>query len=168
LTSVKLAFPVGELARHAARYSYDDDGPVLAIGRAARERGWYTEREFVDTCRWKTARSQPLIVQNTAAEVATATRTALADDAEERERIEALRSLSGVDWATASVLLHLALPDTYPIWDVRALQAFGIRGRFAPSFKRWELYVGCYRQLVAKSGLDGRTVDKGLWQWSVD
>lgn len=82
--------------------------------------------------------------------------------------MRALRTLRGVDWATASVLLHLAYPERYPIWDVRALQALGARGRFTPSYVRWAAYVDNYRLLIERSGLDGRTVDQALWQWSVD
>lgn len=110
----------------------------------------------------------PLIAQNSAAEVKAASRIALAQGTEDRERMRALRGLAGVDWATASVLLHLAYPELYPIWDVRALQALGVNGRFTPSYTRWLEYVTSYRDLVGRASVDGRTLDKGLWQWSVE
>jgi hypothetical protein len=164
----KLQFRIGQIARYAARYSYEDDSMQREIGVAARQRGWYTRAEFVKLCRWKTPRSAPLVAQNPAANVKAATRIAVAPDTEDRERMRALRSLRGVNWATASVLLHLAYPERYPIWDVRALQALGIDGRFTPSYKRWATYVANYRELLGRAGVDGRTLDKGLWQWSVE
>jgi hypothetical protein len=42
---------------------------------------------------------------------------ALSETSSERELTDALRSLHGVGWPTASVLLHLAYPDRYPILD---------------------------------------------------
>jgi len=55
-------------------------------------------------CRWKTPRSGPLVATNSAAEVETATRTALTTASTERERTDALRSLAGVEFPTASVV----------------------------------------------------------------
>jgi hypothetical protein len=63
---------------------------------------------------------------NTADDVERATRVALSDLRSERERIEALRSLHGVEWPTASVLLHLSYAERYPILDNRALLALGV------------------------------------------
>jgi hypothetical protein len=151
---------------YAARYAYEDDGEAIAIGQRARERGYYTRDEFVAVCRWKTDRSAPLAARNTADDVETATRVALSDDRTERERMAALRQLNGVEWPTASVLLHLAYPERYPILDKRALHALGVRPPAAYSFRFWEGYVAASRELAERAGLDGRTFDRGLWQWS--
>jgi hypothetical protein len=139
---------------------------VLAIGRAARDRGHYTLEEFASVCRWKTPRSTPLVALNNAEAVEAATKAALSANATERERMAALRSLSGVDWATASVFLHLAFPERYPILDRRALQAPGVEPPSAASFKFWEAYVAATVQLAREAGVDGRTFDQALWQWS--
>jgi hypothetical protein len=81
--------------------------------------------------------------------------------------MRALRSLRGVDWATASVLLHLAYPERYPILDFHALEARGAR-RKSYSFRFWLAYVAAYRALLAEAPVDGRTLDRALWQWSVE
>ena len=94
------------------------------------------------------------------------TRVALSATSSERERIDALRSLRGVEWATASVLLHLAYPERYPILDVRALHALGVRSPTSYSFRFWEAYVDVYLRLAEEAGVDGRTFDQALWQWS--
>src|SRR4051794_39829422 len=83
-----LQFPIQEVPALAARYAYEDDAEVLAIGRAARERGYYKLEEFIAICRWKTPRSGPLVRQNSAETVEIATRRALAGSTSERARME--------------------------------------------------------------------------------
>jgi hypothetical protein len=122
--------------------------------------------EFQRVCRWKTPRSAPLVALNSAASVEAATRTALSETTGERERMEALRSLHGVGWPTASVLLHLADPDRYPILDKRALHALGVRGPATYSLGFWEAYTEACVELARRAGVDGRTFDQALWQWS--
>jgi hypothetical protein len=161
-----LQFPIEQVSEYADRYAYEDDGEVIAIGRLARERGWYTRDEFVKVCGWKTKRSTPLVALNSAEAVQAATRVALSEAHTERERVEALRSLRGVDWATASVLLHLAYPERYPILDKRALHALGVRAPAAYSFRFWEAYVTACLRLAEQASVDGRTFDQALWQWS--
>jgi hypothetical protein len=161
-----LQFALAEVREYAARFPHEDDGDALAIGRAARIRGHYTLAEFRRVCRWKTPRSAPLVAQNSSDSVEDKTRVALTESSSERERIEALRSLRGVEWATASVLLHLAYPDRYPILDKRAVHALGVRAPSAYNFRFWEAYLGAWRELVEQAGVDGRTFDQALWQWS--
>jgi hypothetical protein len=110
----KLQSPARDIAKYAARYSSEDDRTQRAMGRSAGDRGWYTRGEFGEICRCKTPRSGPLVVENSAAEVKAATRVALAAKTGERERMHTLGGLRGVDWATASVLLHLAFPSATP------------------------------------------------------
>lgn len=160
-----LQFPLEQVRELAGRFPSAGDAEVLAFGRAARERGYYTRAEFVAVCRWKTPRSGPLVARNSAGVVRARTRVALSPRSGERERVEALRSLHGVEWATASVLLHVAHPERYPILDVRALHALGVR-RTAFSFPFWEAYVAACRGLTMRAGVDGRTLDQALWQWS--
>jgi hypothetical protein len=162
----ELQFDVRDVPLYAARYPASDDDVVLAIGRAARERGHYTLAEFTAVCRWKTPRSAPLVATNTAGEVETATRIALNQASTERELMESLRSLAGVEYATASVLLHLAYPELYPIVDRRALHALGVTSPVTYSLRFWTEYVQAYRRLLAAAGVDGRTLDRALWQWS--
>ena len=161
-----LQFALDEVPMYAARYAYEDEKEVLAIGRHARRRGHYTLEEFLRVCRWKTPRSRPLVALNTAASVEEATRIAISEATGERERMEALRSLSGVGWPTASVLLHLAHPDRYPILDVRALHALGVQAPSAYSFRFWQAYVIACVELASRAGVGGRTFDQALWQWS--
>jgi hypothetical protein len=161
-----LQLAIEDVPGYAARYPAAEDDDVLAIGRAAGDRGWYTRAELIRVCRWKTPRSGPLVRRNRAPSVEAATRAALHEENGERERAEALLSLRGVGWPTASVLLHVADPDSYPILDVRALHALGVKAPSAYSFRFWEAYVTAWRPLAERSGVGGRTFDRALWQWS--
>ena len=162
---LELQFPVGLIRDLAGRYASADDEPVLRIGAAARARGHFTKPEFIEVCRWKTPRSQPRVARNTAAEIEEATGLALAAKSEAL-RIEIPRALAGVDWATASVLLHLAHTDPYPILDYRALEAFGMNRVPTYTVTFWNSYVAACRSLATNAGVDMRTLDRALWQWS--
>jgi hypothetical protein len=161
-----LQFPIEDVREYASRFPVEGEDPGLALGRVARARGYYTLQEFRTICRWKTVRSAPLVARNTARRVKAATSVALRESSSEVERMDALRSLDGVSWPTASVLLHLAYPERYPILDWRALHALGVRDRSSYNQRFWEAYVREYVSLIDLAGVDGRTLDQALWQWS--
>jgi hypothetical protein len=162
----RLQFPLEEIGAYAARYAYDEDDAVVAAGKAARQRGFYAREELLEVCRWKArGRTDHHAAENTPEEVESITRAAFAEP-DERKRIAALRELNGVDWATASVLLHFGFPTRYPILDRRALQALGLVAPAAYSFKYWRAYVEFCRRLASEAGVDMRTLDRALWQYS--
>ena len=165
MTEFELQFDISEVRSIAARYSYEDDEPVLAIGRTARERGWYTKPELVQVCRWKSPRTQPRVAENDPRVNSAATRGALSS-VSEKDRMKSLCQLRGVSWATASVLLHLSHHDPYPILDYRALEALGIARRNSYSMQFWLDYVAKTRELAEAARVDMRTLDRSLWQWS--
>ena len=161
-----LQFPIEKTRSYAARFPSGNDDAALAVGKAARGRGHYTREEFIRVCRWKSERSRSHAARNTSEAVEAATRVALSEASTERERVNALRSLHGVEWPTASVLLHLAYPERYPILDQRVLHALGVPKPSSYSFRFWEALVGAWLPLLEQSGVDGRTFDQALWQWS--
>lgn len=162
----RLRFPLAEVRHWASRYAYADDAEVAEIGRAARQRGYFTRGEFLTVARWKTPRSKSRCARNDAATVRFRTRQALTAF-DERLRIEALTQLHGVDMATASVLHHFAHRDPYPIIDFRALWSLGIEERQTSySFAFWSAYVAACRELAAAAHVRMRTLDRALWQYS--
>lgn len=85
----------------------------------------------------------------------------------ERVRIAALNGLSGVALPTASVMLHFAHGDPYPILDARALQSLGVPtppSSYTHDF--WMAYVNCCRALADAHGMTMRALDRALWQHS--
>ena len=162
----RLRCPLSEVMYWAARYAYADDSEVEAIGERARKRGWYTRDEFLAVARWKSPRSRRRCEENDEATVKAATQLALST-AGERQRIEALTQLHGIDYPTASVLLHLAHRDPYPIIDFRALWSLGVESPPAAySFTFWWAYTQACRLLAKDAGVRMRTLDRALWQYS--
>jgi hypothetical protein len=165
-TEFRLRFPLSEVMYWAARYSYADDAEVEAIGRSASKRGSYTRDEFLTVTRWKTQRSRSRCEGNDEASVEATTRLALSAP-EERIRIEAFTRLHGVAYPTASVLLHFARPDAYPIIDFRALWSLGWASPpTSYTFAFWWAYTLACRSLAKNAGVTVRTLDRALWQYS--
>ena len=161
----EVRFAPEQIQELAARSGPEGDRRVLEIGRVAREAGEFSYEGFLAACKWKTSRSQPKCQRNTPEEVREITRIALSTSIE-RLRIGILRCLHGVEWPTASVLLHIAHHDPYPILDVRALWSWGFDDRPVYSFGFWEQYVRNCRELAQEQNVCMRTLDRALWQYS--
>jgi hypothetical protein len=158
----QLRFPITELQRIAAAYDikkWGDDG-IEPLGRAARERGYYTRAELLALCAWKTPRSRPRCEANDEEFIREVTRIALSTRVE-RLRIEVLTLLQGVEWPTASVLLHFGRGDLYPILDYRALWSLQVEPPKAGyDFEFWREYTKSCRELARKAEVDMRTLDR--------
>jgi hypothetical protein len=163
---LSLRFPIDQITGLAAAYAYAEDTEVRTIGTEARNRGWYTRQELVIVALWKTKRSRSRVRLNREDAVKDATELALRT-ADERLRIGVLTHLQGVLMPTASVLLHLGHRDPYPILDFRALWSLGVDQQPSYySFELWERYVQRCRELAKEAGVDMRTLDRALWQYS--
>ena len=80
--------------------------------------------------------------------------------------MDLLRLLHGVEWPTASTLLHFCDERPYPILDYRALWSLGYSRQPHYTMPFWLSYVGYVRELARRSGHPIRTVDRALWQYS--
>ena len=162
----RLRFPLSEVLYWASRYAYADDAEVEAIGDRARERGWFTRDEFLTVARWKSPRSRKRCEENDASVVKDITQRALSSP-DERQRIEIFTQLRGVEFPTASVLLHLAHRDPYPVIDYRAVWSLGVESPPAThSFAFWWAYTQACRSLAMDAGVRMRTFDRAMWQFS--
>jgi hypothetical protein len=160
-----LRFSPQDIPGLLARYG-DADRHYLAIGARSKKAGCYTKTDFVEICDWKTrGRPRRFYVKLDESVIRWQTELALSDVDEER-RIRALTSLRGVRLPTASMLLHLALPDKYPVIDFRALWSLGCEaGHIGMGF--WLTYVEFCRSLASECGLSSlRDLDRALWQYS--
>jgi thermostable 8-oxoguanine DNA glycosylase len=165
VATFQLQFPADEIEPLAARSGYSDDPRRLAVGAAARARGFYTRDEFIAVCEWKTPRSRPKVAANPETAVVDATRRAFASE-DETTRIEALLELNGVGVPTASTLLYFAFPSDYPILDFRALESLGVKARSTYPVSFWLQYLEACRELARQHGVSVRTLDLALWQHS--
>lgn len=156
-----LRFAEGKVRQLSEVYRTEDDRVPEAVGRTAKARGWFTKREFLDICRWKTPRAIDHCAENSEQFIKWATRTALSSTLEEA-RIKSLTLLQGVKWPTASVILHFAHRDRYPILDVRALWSMGYSKPPRYDFWLWWAYTKQCRRLAARQGVSMRTLDRAL------
>jgi hypothetical protein len=93
--------------------------------------------------------------------------TALAlQSSDDRVKIGVLRLLNGVDWPTASVILHFCDVLPFPILDYRALWSPGYEAPPPYTFDFWQAYTAYTRELARSAGLSMREVDRALWQYS--
>lgn len=107
------------------------------------------------------------MASNSAAAIRSATRRAF--EAEDlADQVGHLLVLAGVGLPTASVLMHFAFPEAFPILDVRALESLGVGGHPSHTPAFWADYVAACRTIAAQRGISLRTLDKALWQHSKD
>jgi hypothetical protein len=161
-----LRFPASDIETWAARYAYATDEPLVAeLAPRARERGYLTYDEFLAVCRWKTRRSASRCRSNDPALVEEATRAALSAK-HERLKVGALLVLSGVQWPTASVILHFCDRGKYPILDYRALWSLGYKKPPTYTFPFWAAYCEFTRKFAKRARVSMRRLDQALWQFS--
>ena len=165
-----IRFPKNEVPAWAKRYSYGEDKRVLEIGKRSRSAGYYTRDDFLEVCEWKTrGRPRRHYQRNSEEDVRRVTTTALSS-ADEKTRIMSLigahGGLRGVSWPTASVLLHLAHKEPYPILDFRALWSLQVAPRSYYTFDFWQDYVQACRALAVQCDVSMRNLDRALWEYS--
>ena len=160
-----LQFDPSQLRALAARFPGGDDSEAERLGALARARGFLLREELERFVEWKSGgRQRRNAARNSAESVEEVTGVALSVR-DERLRIGALLCLEGVSWPTASVILHFAHRDPYPILDYRAIESLGVtRGVY--TFPFWLGYLETCRRLAHENGLTMRELDRALWQWS--
>ncbi len=160
-------FPLKEIPKWSARYSYEgsDARFIAEVRPAVCMRGYLTPAEFRAICYWKTPRTQSRCRQNTAEEIRVLTQAAFATN-DEALRMDLLRLLNGVEWPTASTLLHFCGKRPYPILDYRALWSLGYSRPPKYTMLFWLNYLRYTRELARRTGHSIRVVDRALWQYS--
>jgi hypothetical protein len=164
---LSLRFPAKDIRKIASLFSTINDSAIEKIAIEAQNRGYFTKKEFLKICHWKSPRTQPQCAENPEDFIREITRLALSTP-NERLRIESLTLLKGVSWPTASAILHFASKDSYPILDFRALWSLGVDKPPPYNFSVWFSYTKYCRTLARKNKVDMRTLDRALWQYSKD
>jgi len=142
---------------------------LIAALRHVRRRREFSRAEFLAMCRWKSPRAAPHYRRNTPGRIRRASRAALAER-DERRRIEALTSLSGVSIPVASAILTLVDPRRYGVLDIRVWQLLHALGAvpgkpagrgFGPV--DWERYLACLRPAARRLGVSVRIAEYTLF-----
>jgi hypothetical protein len=161
-----LRFDKSAIATLATQYPAADDARIeCEVAPRVWSSGCYSKADFLIVCKWKSPRTVRHCERNDENFIESVTRTALSTT-DERLRIEVLTLLGGVDWPTASVLLHFGTKDTYPILDFRALWSLGLTEPPVYDFAFWSSYTSFCRGLARESGVSMRALDRALWQFS--
>lgn len=159
---MRISLTKDEVLRYSNQYAYDGDDLLAARIAQAAERGFMTRDDLVAVARWKWrgGRTRQLAAQNSEDEVREITRVAFSA-ASERLRIGALLALRGVNWPMASVILHFAFPERYPILDIRAMKS--VDGSTIYTFEKWMKYAELCRESARQMGVTMRILDRALW-----
>ncbi len=166
MSEFQLRFQEEAIPQWASRYSYrGEDRIVTVVAPKARQRGHLTRREFLSLCEWKTPRSRPRCEKNPEGRIRDVTRLAFTTSDDEA-KIGILRLLDGVDWPTASVLLHFCDQLPFPILDYRALWSLGYAKPPPYTYYFWQAYTAYTRELARRTGHSMRVIDRALWQYS--
>ena len=172
-SSLRIRLTKNEILRFAKEYlslpSYEagvsngeaDERLERVLG-AARRRRYMTCDDLLRVAKWKYRgkRLQNLIAENTRGEVKECTEASFAATTD-RLRIGALLSLSGISWSMASVILHFAFPNKYPVLDERVKQT--INGPPEYNFDRWMQITKFCRTKSDEFGVTMRELDRALW-----
>ena len=170
---MKLRFPIRQIKLLSKRYVDEmpnrdrelTDAITGIVFPSYERKGYLTKDEFLRVCAWKTPRSRPQCESNDEAFIEEISRLAKTTDSE-RLRIQGWTLLSGVKWPTASVFLHFAFPDKYPILDFRALWSVTTEVPAQYSFPFWEKYTHFCRTLAREAKVSMRVLDQALWKYS--
>jgi len=164
---LQLRFPPDKITYWASRYSYGEEAQVEKIAVRSRAAGYFEKPDFLEICRWKSPRIGPRCRENSDEFIRAVTKAALSTPCEEF-RIKAPTLLRGVQWPVASVLLHFAHAEPYPIIDFRALWSLGwdLDGQRDFNFEFWWSYVQFCRNAAVEYGVSMRVLDRALWQYS--
>jgi hypothetical protein len=161
-----LKFEKSEIPTIAGRYQYQSsETELIDLKDEIIRCGYLTKAQLIKIAYWKSPRSSKNAIKNPEEYVSEITRLAFMSQ-NERVRIEVLNLLDGVSWPTASVILHLFHADPYPIIDFRALWSISLEVPSQYNFDFWWSYVEFCRKLADTSGVDMRTLDRALWQYS--
>lgn len=166
MTEFQLKFDAAQVTLLAQQYGTFPDEDVIEqqIAPAAKARGYLTRDEFLVICRWKSPRNAKRFARNDEQFVRAVTSTAFSVESE-RLRIEVLTLFCGVDWPTASVILHWCSKERYPLLDFRALWSLTVDvPKKGYDFEFWWEYTLCCRRLADESGVSMRVLDRALWR----
>lgn len=87
-----------------------------------RSQRYLTQPNLYDIMVWKAARIKNYAYKNAPSRIVEITRRSFKTN-NKKEQIESLLGLRGVGYPVASVILHFAFPDKYPILDFRVIHS---------------------------------------------
>lgn len=165
---MKLRFLEKDIEHWAQRYEIPkEETELMNLKSEIQNAKEISKDQLRKVARWKATRSAGYIERNDEAFIREITTWSFSAK-EERSKIEVLTLLDGVQWPTASVILHLFHEAQYPILDFRALESLEEKEPNQYTFEFWWKYVEFCRNIAKQNSVDMRTLDRALWQYSKD
>ena len=161
----RLRIPPNELRKYSQRYDYGADPKLSHLEEAAKKQSYLTRAQLHELALWKSRRRADLVLANDETFVREVTSFAFSAE-HEYSRIAPLTLLKGVQFPTASVVLHFCVDRSYPILDFRAIWSLGMDQPpfYTPEY--WCAYTALCRSISAQYALTVRELDMALWQYS--
>lgn len=156
-----------QVKEHSVRFPDLADRATTLLVPLVRERGYQLQSDLAVLGEWKSKRIRLRIELNDERDIVAATGLALATPCQ-RLAIHIALILHGVGIPVASTILYWFHPDPFPILDFRALRSLDIAMPEHCSLAFWEENVLTCRQLAREWGVDMRTLDRALWQYSAE
>jgi hypothetical protein len=162
--------PIIALVRRHLRADTGRFLELCALGKRARQRGYYTRGEFKEICLWKSPRVERLLDQNSEASIKRHTREALRSAAGQ-DAVLALMRLAGVRVPMASALLAAYAPRKFGVIDVRAWRMLHDHGcvqgcssgkNLQP--RHWVRYQELIRDIAKQLDATPRLVELALYE----
>jgi hypothetical protein len=155
------------LAKKYFEFDYSDKDVLKDKARNfVNENGYLNKKTFYEVCRWKSTRQTKRYQENNESDIKEITKFAFSTKSE-RLRIESLIILSGVQYPTASALLHICFKNKYPILDFRALWSLSVDiSKVIVNYELWSTYCSYCKITSEKYGLDLEAFDQALWTYS--
>src|SRR3989344_7030629 len=126
----------------------------------------YLDKErFIKIGLWKSKRPKKHYENNDDLAIEEITQFSFTAKSEEA-KIKSLLVLNGVSYPVASVILHFAFPNRYPILDFRVIWSLGWKHPKNYTFDFWQKYCNEMKKISKQTGEDIRTIDKALWEYS--
>lgn len=162
-----LRIPTGEIQAYKNRYNAKALPKLAHITAAAKSQGYLTLNQLHELAQWKSGRRAELVKKNDGGFVREITEFAF-KATHEYAKCGALVLLAGVQYPTASVVLHFCVNDNYPILDFRAIWSLGLQQPSAYTAAYWAEYVDVCRALAREHDITVRELDMALWQFSFE
>jgi hypothetical protein len=163
----KLRFDHDEIRHFAQRYEDPNETMIERLVSNVRAAGHLSKAQLLEVGHWKSPRIVGHLKKNSEELVRETTRIALTTPVEAL-RICVPQILAGVGFPMASVILHFFHKDEYPVLDFRALWSLGMQEPKDYSTQFWMHYVEICRAKAAEANVDMRTLDRALWQYSIE
>jgi hypothetical protein len=161
----ELRIPTEELKNYQGRYKFSAEVNLEKYREIGPRQGYLTTTQLHEICHWKSKRRSDLARKNPESFVREITTFSFSAKCEE-SRLGLLTLLSGVQFPTASVILHFCVDQTYPILDFRAIWSLGIAQPPQYTFAFWKEYINICRSVADAHNLSIRELDMALWQYS--